>query len=76
MAVQAKVRCTTNAGAKDEEYKIVRFFAVYSDDPENENSTWSKATPSGYIELYITNPDAYNEFKINEEYIVTFQNAV
>ncbi|MFL5664357.1 MAG: hypothetical protein ACJ8BW_23885 [Ktedonobacteraceae bacterium] len=38
--------------------------------PENERF-WG-ATPSGYIEMNLTNPTAFNEFKIGHSYYVDF----
>lgn len=39
------------------------------------NATWSKWTPSGCIELQITNPDALEQFKLGEHFFVDFSPA-
>ena len=38
----------------------------------DENEQWSKWTPSGQIDISITNPDAFNQFKVGKEYHVDF----
>jgi hypothetical protein len=62
MAVRARVRVDTlrydTAGCQ------VIMHPVYSEDKDDPNYTYSQYTPSGEISLYITNPDAYNYFKI------------
>lgn len=40
-----------------------------------QNQTWSKFTPSGSIELQITNPAAYDQFKLGQAYFVDFTEA-
>lgn len=52
--------------------KQVRLDAVYSSDPASENYSWSKYTPSGSASLTITNPDAFNQFVVGEEYFLDF----
>lgn len=37
-----------------------------------QNQTWSKYTPSGDITLQITNPQAFNQFKLGQAYFVDF----
>lgn len=39
----------------------VKLQAVYGNG--TENASWSKATPSGQLEMYISNPDAFIVFK-------------
>ena len=78
MSVQAKVRCVSNAQPVYDttttgESRLVRFTPVYDSDPEHPNFEWSKATPAGYLELYITNPAAHGQFEVNAEYLLTFE---
>lgn len=40
-----------------------------------QNQTWSKYTPSGGIELQITNPEAFEQFKLGQAYFVDFYEA-
>lgn len=40
-----------------------------------ENKTFSIYTPSGSLEMHITNPSALNFFKPADEYLITFTNA-
>lgn len=75
MAVQAKVRCiaiSTPYWDSTDNSRVVRFSPVYDPDTNSPNYGWSEATPSGYIELTITNRAAYDQFEVNREYIVTF----
>ena len=70
MSVTAKFRCshiTVGDG-----WREVRFLAVYSDDKNSENYSWSKWTPCGYIVMSITNPAAYSQFEQGKEYLLKF----
>jgi hypothetical protein len=78
MAVQAKVRCISATPPHwDPEAtqgsRVVRFTPVYDSNPEHPNFKWSQATPAGYFEMHVTNPDAAGAFVENEEYLVTFE---
>lgn len=79
MTVQAKVRCIANTPAhwdpEGNSYRIARFTPVYDSDPASPNFEWSQATPSGYVELTITNPAAFGQFEANKEYTLTFDEA-
>lgn len=43
---------------------------VYSSDPNSENCSFWRASPNGKLELYITNPAAYDIFEPGKEYYV------
>ncbi|WP_164830340.1 hypothetical protein [Sinorhizobium medicae] len=45
-------------------------FSTYGDGKANES--WSKHTPSGKIEMNITNPDAIDAFDVGKAYFVDF----
>lgn len=80
MTVQAKVRCIGNSNppwpwGTDDTMRSVRFTPVYDADPGHPNFAWSQATPSGYVELTITNPAAFGAFEVNKEYMLTFSEA-
>jgi hypothetical protein len=36
------------------------------------NETWSKWTPSGKLEMTITNPEAVAQFEVGKDYFVDF----
>ncbi len=78
MSVQAKVRCIGNspppwdAGVT---MRTARFTPVYDPDPAHPNFEWSQATPSGYVELTITNEAAFSKFEVGQEYLLTFDLA-
>lgn len=44
-------------------YKRVELSPVYSSDKSSPNYSWSQATPSGKMEMTITNPGAFGQFK-------------
>jgi hypothetical protein len=39
------------------------------------NKDWSKYTPSGNIDMHITNPDAHSQFEVGKSYFLTFEPA-
>jgi hypothetical protein len=76
MTVQAKVRCIGNSAPPwGDTQRTVRFTPVYDSDPAHPNFKWSQATPSGYIELNVSNPAAFDAFEVNQEYLLTFEPA-
>jgi hypothetical protein len=83
MSIAAKFVCYTVKGhssestatPKEKYAEEVQFLAVYSDDPKSENYSWSQATPSGSLSLYITNPSAWGAFKQGEEYLIRIEEA-
>jgi hypothetical protein len=48
---------------------------VCSSGPEDPNKSFSEATPSGKIELSITNKKAHGFFRAGREYLVTFEDV-
>lgn len=44
--------------------------AVYSDDPSNPNHQWSQATPSGTLQLLISNPAAQGKLKVGQQFFI------
>jgi hypothetical protein len=77
-AVQAKVRCIGNSSPQWDAagtMRVARFTPVYDADPESPNFEWSQATPSGYLELVITNEAAFAAFEVNGEYLLTFEHV-
>lgn len=76
MSVTAKVTCISKTPVEyDTSTTVVRFTPVYDADPASPNFEWSKWTPSGYIELTITNPDALDQFEVHKAYMLTFEEA-
>jgi hypothetical protein len=76
VTVQAKVRCIGNSPPQWDSAgttMIARFTPVYDADPDSPNFEWSQATPSGYIELAITNAAAFGAFEPGQEYLLTFE---
>lgn len=43
----------------DKSAEVVSLKPVYSSDPASENYSFSQATPSGSMELLVSNPDAW-----------------
>lgn len=86
MAVQAKFRCTfidepvslkksreTAPNHEYQEIRVVHFEAVK--DKDGDNAEWSKWTPSGDIQMYVTNPAAFSQFEAGRDYLLTFEAA-
>lgn len=72
--VKAKFHCHSISNMDwNEPAKIVRFHPVYGGGDENQE--WSKYTPSGYLEMTITNPAAFEQFEEGAEYYITFTRA-
>lgn len=53
--------------------RVVRFTAVQATDDDNRE--WSKWTPSGYVEMTVTNPAAFERFEPGKNYLLTFEEA-
>ena len=70
MIIKARFLC--HEVAKGREYERVKLHAVYSSNPEAPNHTWSKATPTGSLEMQINNPAAFGAFVPGVEYDLTF----
>lgn len=70
MTVSARMSCdqivVTQYGRQ------VNLVAVYSDDKSSPNYSYSKATPSGNINLMITNPGAFEQFEAGKTYDIVF----
>ena len=71
---RAKFRCNwvkdTGNGSK-----IVQLGVVYSRKDGEENHDFTKATPTGHIEMQIDNPAAAVQFKPLRDYYVEFEEA-
>lgn len=74
--IRAKFRCHIIRKFEATQYskasERVSLHPVYDSNPEHENHKWSEATPSGEIEMSITNPDACGKFEEGKEYFVDF----
>jgi hypothetical protein len=75
MTVRAKMKCYSvehlKDGKPDTTLADIRMMPVY-DDGCPENRAWSKATPSGEVRLFVTNPDAIANFEPGKSYYVDF----
>ncbi len=54
-------------------YRQVFLSPVYSSDKTSPNYSWSQATPSGKLEMTITNPGAYEQFAVGKTFFMTFE---
>lgn len=66
-------RCEKTTDASNNIVVQVGMRPVYNDSEENKR--WSKWTPSGQVQLTITNPDAEHWFERGKEYYVDFTPA-
>lgn len=55
--------------------KLKPVFASGSDDPNNENAQFWKASPGGNMELYIDNPNLFDAFVVGEEIYLPMMRA-
>lgn len=51
--------------------KVLVFSAVY-DNGTPENQRFTKATPSGTLEMIVDNPDALKQFELGKSYYLDF----
>lgn len=70
LTTRAKFRCNWVKDHGDN--KIVQLSVVYSKIDGTENFDFTKATPSGHIEMQIDNPKAAVQFKPGYHYYVDF----
>lgn len=54
-------------------YRQVHLSPVYSSDKSSPNYSWSMATPSGKLEMTISNPGAYEQFRVGKTFLMTFE---
>lgn len=72
MNILAKMKC--HEVSKTEWGETVKLEPVHADCPENK--TFAEATPSGKLELTITNKAAHGAFEAGKSYLVTIAEAV
>ncbi|MBI5545307.1 MAG: hypothetical protein HY901_15560 [Deltaproteobacteria bacterium] len=76
MAVRAKMTVTQNKPqTADPEQRDVVLTAVYTDDPNDPNHSWSKYTPCGQVMMTIGNPMASEQFELGKTFFVDFTPA-
>lgn len=84
MSVKAKFKCNkvepySYDGGKTVAGKNISMAAViaYNGDGtrSDENESWSQATPSGTLNMHISNPAAFEQFEEGKEYYLTFDPA-
>ena len=77
MALIAKMFAQTPEESKDTDGNVIqvryRLTAVFSNDPDNPNTKWAKWTPSGQVDLWVNNPDAFGAIKDQTEYLVRIE---
>lgn len=49
--------------------------APFGPNGESEDNTFARWTPSGSMELYITNPDLHGKFAVGQKFYVDFTPA-
>lgn len=60
-------------GEKEKTGEEIEMSPVYA--TEGPNKTWSEATPSGNVRLFISNKGAWGKFKSGKEYLINFSEA-
>ena len=71
MSVRAKFRVERIIHHSGNQREVV-LYAVTSGEG---NAAWSKYTPSGKLEMLITNPAAFEQFEVEKEYFLDFTPA-
>lgn len=73
MTTRAKFRChsITDFGTS----KTVKLGAVYPDKDSPENKAFWQNTPSGTLEISITNPEAFGIFAVGADYYLDISRA-
>lgn len=80
MNIRAKFRChavteTRDDATKETVSQAITLHAVYSNDPNSENATWSKWTPAGTVTMTINNSAAFGAFEPGQDYFLDFTPA-
>ncbi|WP_421358136.1 hypothetical protein [Agrobacterium rosae] len=73
--VRAKFKCWSiqrnqNQDPSDQTARVQLMAAYANGDPDN--ASWSKATPSATLDMFITNPDAIEKFEEGRFYYLDF----
>lgn len=68
MSVRAKFQCNSINKSSDNSTAVVHLIAVTTGSAENES--WSKYTPSGQLQMVISNPAAFEQFEQGKEYFI------
>jgi hypothetical protein len=55
------------------EAQIVKLFAAYENNPDHPNFAFWKATPTGTLEMTVSNPAAFALFARGRRYLLTFE---
>ena len=71
MTVTAKFVC--NSVTDYGNYRRIELSPVFSSDKSSPNYSWSQATPSGKLEMTITNPGAFEQFAVGKSFLLTFE---
>jgi hypothetical protein len=74
MAVRAKFRCMQNDKDALGFHASVRMIPVGM-GPGSENEKFWKATPSGELQMHITNPGAFEQFEVGKSYYLDITEA-
>lgn len=64
--LRAKMKC--DSVTRTTYGETIKLHPVHSGSPENEQ--WSKYTPSGSLDLTITNPDAFGKMQPGDEFFL------
>lgn len=68
-----KVGSVTNFGNNN--HQVAMSPVIASSNDTDENKSFSKYTPSGKIEMHISNPECIGFFEAGDEYYVEFKKA-
>lgn len=77
MALQALFQVNDVLERKDADgqatAQIVKLNPAYAPDPSHPNYAFWKATPSGSLEMQISNVSAFGALRVGRKYLLTFE---
>lgn len=68
MSVRAEFHCNAINKSPDNSTAVAHLIVVTTGSAENES--WSKYTPSGQLQMVISNPAAFEQIELGKEYFI------
>ncbi len=75
MKIRAKIQISSAFPTQDNKSEQVTAHAVYGNSTNAEDNTFSAATPSLNLTMWISNPQAVGQLKQGKKYYIDFTEA-
>lgn len=75
MKIRAKIQISSAFQQKDYPGEQINAHAVYGNSTNAEDNTFSAATPSLNLQMFISNPEAIGQLKQGKKYFLDFTEA-